>query len=283
MPAATDGLWITEYPSGAYGAFAMPLHLRLAARWRQGTPGSGCYPRQVLAGSRPGETHDGLLARARSPSHLPSLTSTGQRRALELDHPPQPARHARLLSLLALELVYEPDHARRWALADEAVALAREAGDAGTLAAVLSNTFYAYWAPDTLAKRAEHVRELNALVPELQDPHLEGLARIWETHVAIELGEFARADAALERVQAIAEQTRQPTHRWRATNIAGSLTCTQGGLEAAERLAEQALQIGQDAGEPDAAMFYGATIGTIRFYQSRAAEVIALIEQTAAN
>ena len=61
-------------------------------------------------------------------------------RALELDDPPQPARHARLLSLLALELTYEPDHARRWALADEAIALAREAGDPGTLAAVLGNT-----------------------------------------------------------------------------------------------------------------------------------------------
>jgi class 3 adenylate cyclase len=204
-------------------------------------------------------------------------------RALELDHPPQPARHARLLSLLALELVYEPEHARRWALADEAVAFAREAGDAGTLAAVLVNTYFACWAPDTLAKRAEYVRELNALVAQLQDLQLERAATGWETHSAIELGEFARADAANERAQAIAEQTRQPRHRWTAGYAAAELRCMRGELEAAERLAEQALQIGQDAGEPDAAMFYGATIATIRFYQGRAAEVIGLIEQTAAN
>ena len=46
-------------------------------------------------------------------------------RALELDDPPQPARRARLLSLLAVELAHEPEHARRRALADEAVAIAR--------------------------------------------------------------------------------------------------------------------------------------------------------------
>ena len=208
---------------------------------------------------------------------------TAIERALVLDDPPQPARHARLLAVLALELGFEPDHLRRWALADEAVALARKADDPGTLAAVLSNTFYAYWAPDTLDKRAELVRELNALVTELHDPHLEVLARIWDIHVAIELGEFARAGAAVERVQAIAEQTRQPTHRWRATNTAGSLTCLRGEFEAAERLVAQALQIGQEVGEADAAMFYGATIATIRLHQGRADEVIGLIEQTAAN
>ena len=205
-------------------------------------------------------------------------------RALELDDPPQPARHARLLSLLGMELAFEPEHARRWALADEAVALARKAGDPGTLAAVLSNNFYAYWAPDTLAKRAEHVRELNALVPELQDPHLEVLARIWEIHVAIELGEFARADAALERVQAIAEQTRQPTHRWRATNTAGSLTCIRGELEAG--------RAARRAGPADRAGGRRGRRGDVLRSHDRAPSActragpprsIGLIEQTAAN
>ena len=74
-------------------------------------------------------------------------------RALELDDPPQPDRRARLLSLLAMELTFAPDHARRWALADEAIALARQAGDPRTLAAVLDGSCYAIWAPDTLAKR----------------------------------------------------------------------------------------------------------------------------------
>jgi class 3 adenylate cyclase len=204
-------------------------------------------------------------------------------RALELDHPPQPARHARLLALQALELTFEPEHARRRALAGQAIALAREAEDPRTLAAVLEDAYYACWAPDTLAERAGYVLELHALLAEVQDLHVEFFAGLWETYVAVELCEFARADAALARMHAIAEQTRQPTHRWIAGYVAAAVTCMHGELDAGERLAEQALQIGQEASEPDAAMVYGATLLESRGAQGRGAEVIALVEQTVAN
>jgi class 3 adenylate cyclase len=204
-------------------------------------------------------------------------------RALELDHPPQPARHARLLSLQAQELTFEPEHARRRALAREAIRLAREARDPRTLAAVLEDALYSCWAPDTLAERAGHVREVQALLPQVEDLNLELLAGVNETHVAVELCEFARADATVARMRAIAEQTRQPTHRWIAGYIAAALTCTHGELDAGERLAEQALQFGQEGSEPDAAMVYGATLLETRGAQGRGAEVIALVEETVAN
>ena len=200
-------------------------------------------------------------------------------RALELDDPPQPARHARLLALLAKELAFEPERARRQALADEAIALARQASDPRTLAEVLESSCYAIWAPDTLATRSEQVRELSALVAQVRDLQFEFVARIRETNTAIELGDFGRGDATLERVQAIAEQTRQPTQRWNAGFVAAAMTCMRGELEAGERLAEQALALGQDAGQPDTAMFYGSTIILNRMVQGRGAEVIALIER----
>jgi class 3 adenylate cyclase len=204
-------------------------------------------------------------------------------RALELDDPPQPHRRARLLSLLAVELTFAPEHARRWALAEEAIALARQAGDPRTLAVVLEDSGYACWAPDTLAKRGEYVRELMALVVEVQDLRVEYFAALRQTHIAMELGDFVRADAALARIQAIAEQTRQPTLRWNAGFTAAGVSCARGELEAGERLAEQALQIGQEGGQPDAAMVYGATVIMNRMYQGRGAEVIGLLEQMVAN
>ncbi len=204
-------------------------------------------------------------------------------RALELDQPPQPARHARLLALQAQELAFEPEHARRRALARQAIALAREAGDPRTLAEVLGNAYYACWAPDTLAERAGYVLELHALLAEVQDLNVEFLAGLWETFVAVELCEFARAEATLARMHAIAEQTRQPTHRWIAGYVGAALTCIRGDLDAGERLAEQALQNGQEATEPDAAMVYGATVLESRGAQGRGAEVIALVEHTVAN
>jgi hypothetical protein len=204
-------------------------------------------------------------------------------RALELDDPPQPARHARLLSLLAKELAYAPERARRRALAEEAIALARQAADPRTLAEVLESSCYATWAPDTLATRSEQVRELSALVAQVRDLQVEFVARMRETHVAIELGDLGRADAGLERLQAIAEQTRQPTQRWNAGFVAAGLMCMRGELEAGERLAEQALQLGQEAGQPDTAMIYGGTIVANRMVQGRGAEVITLIERMVAE
>jgi hypothetical protein len=204
-------------------------------------------------------------------------------RALELDDPPQPDRRARLLSLLAVELTFAPEHARRWALAEEAIALARQAGDPRTLAVVLEDSAYACWAPDTLPKRAEYVRELMALVMQVQDLRVEYFAALRQTHIAMELCDFPRADAALARIHAIAEQTRQPTLRWNVGFTAAAVRCTRGELEAGERLAEQALQIGQESGEPDAAMAYGATLISNRMYQGRGTEVIALLEQAVAN
>jgi hypothetical protein len=203
--------------------------------------------------------------------------------ALELDDPPLPARRARLLSLLAVELTFAPDHLRRWALVDEAIALAHQAGDPRTLAAVLAACGYAYWAPDTLTKRTELIRELLAAVGQVKDLHLEYFARLRELHISNELCDFARADAALERLQAIAQRTRQPTQRWNTGFTAAGISWTRGELETAERLGGEALQIGQESGEPDAGMAYGSLLIMTRMYQGRGTEVIALLEQMVAN
>lgn len=58
------------------------------------------------------------------------------------------------------------------------------------------------------------------------------------------------------------------------------MMCIRGQLEAGERLAEQALRLGQEAGQPDTAMIYGSTVVVNRMVQGRGAEVIALIERT---
>ena len=96
--------------------------------------------------------------------------------------------------------------------------------------------------------------------------------------MAIEVGDFERADGALERAQSIAEQTGQPTQRWNAGFVAASLSCMRGELETSERLAEQAFQLGQEAGQPDAVMIYGGAVVQVRQIQGKGAEVVALIE-----
>jgi class 3 adenylate cyclase len=202
-------------------------------------------------------------------------------RAIELDDPPQRARRARLLVLQALELTYGPEFARRCALADEAIALAREVGDARTLAEVLQKASYAQWSAQTLELRSALSKELAESAAASADPALQFWAHATEHHVCTERGELPRARAAVESQQRIAAELSQPTLKWFAEFAAAAVKLLHGDLAAAERLAERAFQIGQEAGEPDAILIYGIQISFARRAQGRGQEIIAALEQRA--
>jgi hypothetical protein len=201
-------------------------------------------------------------------------------RALELDHPPDPARRARLLALQAQELAWGPDFARRRALADEAVSLARDASDARTLAYVLHAASYAHQSAETLELRAALAEEFSICAATLQDPALHFWMETNAVQVQGESGHLERAKAALERVQLIAEEIGQPTLTWVAAYITAGWELMRGDLAAAEHLVELAFQMGQEAGEPDAVLVYGAQLAYIRIYQGRADEMVAMLEQS---
>ena len=201
-------------------------------------------------------------------------------RAIELDDPPHPVRRSRLLALKALELAWHPDFRRRWALADEALALAREAGDARTLAIVLCQAPWAYWSAQTLALRSTLATELADCAAEVSDPALLWWARTIELYVYTEQGELALAQAALERAQRIAEELSQPSLRWYSTFQSATWELLHGDLAAAERSAERAFAIGREAGEPDAILVYGAQLTVARLYQGRVSELIEMLEKS---
>jgi class 3 adenylate cyclase len=201
-------------------------------------------------------------------------------RAIELDDPPYAPRRARLLALQAQELGWASDFAHRCALADEAVSLARRVGDPRTLVEVLRPAFFGYWSAETLELRTPLSNELVEHAGSVRDPALEVWAHDIEFHVHTERGDFARAEAARQRQQLIAEQLGQPTLNWFATFPSAGYELMRGDLAAAERLAEHAFQIGQEAGEPDAILLYGAQLSKMRVCQGRGEEVIAMLEQS---
>ena len=201
-------------------------------------------------------------------------------RALELDDPPQPARRARLLALQATELLYHPDYRRRWALADEAVALARQTGDTRTLALVLRQAWYAYWSAQTLELRSALATELAACTAKLQDPALQIWAHFIELHVCVARGELARAQAALERGQRIAEELGQPTLKWFSTFQTATWQLLHGDPVAAERSAERGFQIGQEAGAPDAIFIYGIQLTAARLHSGRLPEITEMLKKS---
>jgi AAA ATPase domain len=201
-------------------------------------------------------------------------------RALELDAFANPATCARLISLQAMELWFDIDHERRRALAEEALTLAREAGDRRALAHVLLNHLHAVWAPDTLEFRRASSRNLVETAAGVGDPALEAWGAYHETHVQIESGEVEGAEIAGRRLRSIAEALGEPVLRWLAAVVPAGLAFGRGDIAEAEQLAEEALQIGTDDGQPDAFMVYGAVMAPLRALQGRGDEMIDATEET---
>jgi tetratricopeptide (TPR) repeat protein len=93
---------------------------------------------------------------------------------------------------------------------------------------------------------------------------------------------WQRAETAGQRFSDLADQLGQPTLRFFATFTAASLALVAGNLSVAETMAEDAFQIGNDAGEPDAILVYGAQLSNIRTWQGRGEEIIGMLEETVA-
>jgi hypothetical protein len=182
--------------------------------------------------------------------------------------------------LHAQELSWDPDFASRRTLAEEAVELARTSGDARALADVLRSAFFALWSAKTLGLRATLAEELAPLADELRDPALRHAAAKMELDICTERGELARAQTALELAHEISAELGQPYLNWVVAFEAAALRLLHGDLAAGEQLAARAMQIGQEAGQPDAVLFYGIQLLYVRVFQGRGEEIIALFEQS---
>ncbi|MCW3068911.1 MAG: serine/threonine protein kinase [Solirubrobacterales bacterium] len=202
-------------------------------------------------------------------------------RAIELDEPPHPARRARLLALQAIELAWDrsSEFAVRGALAQEAISLAR-GGDVRTLAQVLHLAFFACWSAETLRLRSEIAKELSDAAAASGDPALHVWAREVEWQVLAEMGEFARAQAALEGGKRVADEIGEPALRWVVETNVAAWELLRGDFVAGERCVEEAFQLGQEAGETDAVLFYGAQLSFLRVFQGRGNETVEMLRQS---
>jgi class 3 adenylate cyclase/tetratricopeptide (TPR) repeat protein len=204
-------------------------------------------------------------------------------RALELDDHLDPARRARLLGIQALELTYDPSSVtRRRAIADDAVALARDAGDPAALGCVLRDTWLAVWSADTVPQIAEITDELLRVAGIVSDPALQWWAVHRDYIVSVVLGRFERAADALEELEKIADGLGQPALRWHAAALRTSWEQLHGHLDASEELRERTMALGHDAVPVNAAMYYAGNLGFVRVHQGRGEEVIAMLEGSVA-
>jgi len=163
----------------------------------------------------------------------------------------QSALRAQVLARLARALLYTPALRRRLELCDEAVAIAREAGDAATLAAVLYDRHITTWGLDRqgrqlLATANEIVRRADAAGDRILA--LQGRSlRILDL---LELGDVAEMRAETAAYDRIARELRQPHVLWQALLLRANLAIIDGRFEEADGLIDDALAQGLRAGDP---------------------------------
>jgi len=183
-------------------------------------------------------------------------------------------RRALLTAMLAAELTWAPDGERRFALSDEAVALARQADDPRTIVSVLGMRSLTITAADTIDTRRRDAQEMQAAAAGVGDELALFHATFQQTGPALELGDVTTVAGLLERADGLARRLAQPHLIWLVSFSFAGLAIMLGDLDDAEEQVQAALALGVAAGRRMEARAFGAEqIAEIRRLQGRLGEL----------
>ena len=140
----------------------------------------------------------------------------------------------RLLGSLAVALYWSDEADRRAKLAGEALQIARRLDDEATLAIALSSMQLATTGPDTTEQGLAWLNELFALTERTGESAMSLAARSRYVDVLLELDDIAGVDTAIETLDRLARETRDPRaaafvplHRARRAALEGRLDDAQ--------------------------------------------------------
>ncbi len=194
-------------------------------------------------------------------------------RALSALGPEETSLKAEVLGRLATELYYSPGPERGDSLSLEAMRIARGVGDPRTLASVLDARLSAAWRPDNLDERLELATEIVSLADRARDAETALRGRTFRVSCLLELGDVTTADAEIETAARLAEELRQPRFLWHTLGLRALRALMSGGLDTAERLADDALAAGRRADPQNADHYHAIQLATLRYGQGRLEEI----------
>jgi tetratricopeptide (TPR) repeat protein len=173
-----------------------------------------------------------------------------------------------VLARLAVALSFVGSLDRRAELAGEAVAMARRVGDPAALAYALSTFCDANATPEHLDERRAASQEMVQLAREAGDRELELLAHRFLVESLFQTGDIRGLDAEIEAYARLAEVLRQPLSQWYVPLFRGARALFEGRFRDSERLAGQALEMGERAHSQNARMMADYTQLTETFRQA---------------
>jgi AAA ATPase-like protein len=191
------------------------------------------------------------------------------------------ALRARLLVRLAVALYYSDAADRSEALVQEALGIARRLDDRPTLAYVLDQGHIATNGPDTTERGLAWAQELFALAEEAGDPDLAVRARSWQIDLLLELDDLPGADMAIEALDRIATDSRDPRARAYIPLHRARRAMMSGRLEDTEQLIHEGIQLGWSLQDSTVPLIAGAQLFWLRLEQGRLPELEDAVRQFA--
>jgi tetratricopeptide (TPR) repeat protein len=163
-----------------------------------------------------------------------------------------PVLRASTMARLSVALSFVASPGRRERLAEEAVALARRAGDEVALAQALAGHCDAIAGPDDVDTRLAEAGEIVAIGLRVRDRGLELLGRRLLVVALLETGDTAAADVELAAFERVATALRQPLYSWYVPLWRGMRARLRGDLAEVRRCAGEAARVGALAGSRNA-------------------------------
>lgn len=183
------------------------------------------------------------------------------------------ATRAKLLGRLALALYFSKDLARSSELAESAVSVARQSGDARALAQSLRNQHFVLWLPEHAERRLAMGAELLELAESSGSRELEALSIAARIEDCLALGELQKLEADMARYARIAAEVPHPLHQWYTLLHGGMRAHLQGDFEAAEHAIFEAFRVAQQARFALSGVWLGVQLFALRREQGRLGEL----------
>ena len=188
------------------------------------------------------------------------------------------ALRARVMACLAWELFWGDTPERCDVLSREAVAMARRIGDKPTLAFTLNAARYAVWGMENIEERLAIATELLQLARSAGDRELVMESHHWRVLDLLELGDIAAVDREIEAHARMAAELRQPLYLWWSAMWQTTRATMAGRFAEAERLANQAVAIGERVLSANAASAFQTQLLLLSREQGRLTQIAAGFE-----
>ena len=168
-------------------------------------------------------------------------------------------------------------------LAEEAIAIAEAGNDPAVTVSVLNHLQIPLAVPPLLSASLDRSARCLELAERLGDPVLLRAAASGRRYSAGCSGDVAEMDRCFGISRPLVKRLDQPFMTWVETLQRGTRALIAGDADSAERLANEAFQIGSESGQPDAFIIFGAQMLMVSWWRGTIGEMVPLIEGAIAD